>query len=118
MAKKAREGADDSAPAGKMSDMEAVRRAMNELGFDTMTQELHNHILGRYGKDLNNNKISAYKSNLRRKAGMSKPRGKRTRARAASSNSAALRMEDIHAIKELVDRLGADRVRELIGVFH
>ena len=117
MAKKAKDGVDESAPSGAMSDMEAVRRAMNELGYDTETQELHNHILARYGKDLNNNKISAYKSNLRRKAGVAKTRGGRGAGRGAASNAAALRVEDVQTIKELVGRLGLDRVRELIDVF-
>ena len=116
MARKAKDGADDSA-GGKMSDMEAVRRAMNELGYDTPTQQLHDHIQSQFGKNLNNNKISAYKSNLRRKAGMSRPR-KGGRTRAAAAPATTLRVEDVQTIKELVGRLGGSRVRELIDVFH
>jgi hypothetical protein len=116
MANKAKDGAEGGVTATKkLSDMEAVRRSMNELGYDTETQKLHEHILSRYGKNLNNNKISAYKSGLRRKAGMTKSRGK---GRHAAVHVSALRIEDVQSIKELVSRLGAGRVRELIDVLH
>ena len=102
--------------AEKVSDMERVRRAVNELGLDATTQQVHDQIL-KEGKDVDKNKISAYKSIIRRQAGVTKPRGRHGR-RTAPMKATALRVEDVHAIKELVGRLGADKVRELIGVFH
>jgi hypothetical protein len=100
-----------------ISDMEAVRRAIRELGYDAKTQEVHDHILKANGRNLNNNKISAYKSTLRRQAGLARPRSGRGGGRAAA-HASVLRVEDVQAVKELVGRLGAAKVRELIDVFH
>ncbi len=104
-----------TANSGKISAMEAVRRTVRKLGYDVKTQTAKEHILEESGQDLTNNKISAYKSNLRRDAGL-------TRTRGAQSNGAAggapIQVEDIQVVKELVGRLGANRVRELIAVFH
>jgi hypothetical protein len=104
--------------AEKVSDMERVRRAVNDLGLDATTQQVHDHIKQHDGKDVDKNKISAYKSILRRQAGVTKSRHGRRGGRPASAKPSALRVEDVHVIKELVGRLGADKVRELIGVFH
>jgi hypothetical protein len=108
---KAKEGT-----AETISDMEAVRRAIRQLGYDAKTQDLHDHILKANGRDLINNKISAYKSTLRRQAGLGKARASHSTGRTAASAS-ALRVEDVQTVKALVDRLGAAKVRELIDVF-
>jgi len=114
---KASDGAEETtADSGKkISAMEAVRRTVKKLGYDVKTQKAKEHILKEFGQDLTNNKISAYKSTIRRDAGL-------TRTRGANSNeargSSALQVEDIQAVKELVGRLGANKVRELIAVFH
>ena len=115
MAKAKKDGA---ASSGKISGMEAVRRTVGKLGYDAKTQDVHDHIVTDYGMELSNNKISAYKSNIRREAGLTRLRGKKSAGRPSSSSVSTLRMEDIHAVKELVSRLGAPKVRELIEVFH
>jgi hypothetical protein len=102
----------------KVSDMARVRLAVGELGLEATTQQVHDHIKEKHGKDVDKNKISAYKSIIRRQAGVTKPRGGRRGGRPAVMKATALRVEDVHTIKELVGRLGADKVRELIGVFH
>jgi hypothetical protein len=106
-------------PGKKISGMEAVRRTVTKLGYDVKTQTAKEHILKEFGQDLTNNKISAYKSTIRRDAGLTKTRGVHSNgARASSEGGSALQVEDIQAIKELVGRLGAGKVRELIAVFH
>jgi len=119
MARKAKDGGDGSAEnEGKLTQREMVKRALKELGYDAKTQAIHEHIRDRFKRTLTNNIISSYKSNLRREAGVAKGRGGRPPGRAASAHNAALDVRDVLAIKELVGRLGANRVRELIDVFH
>jgi hypothetical protein len=104
---------------GKISAMEAVRRTVRKLGYDVKTQAAKEYILKEFGKDLPNNKISAYKSNLRHAAGLTKARGPHSNgARAGARGGAALQVEDIQVVKELVGRLGAGKVRDLIAIFH
>ena len=59
----------------KYPAMEAVRRTVKKLGYDVKTQTAKDYILKEFGKDLTNNKISAYKSNIRREAGLTRTRG-------------------------------------------
>jgi hypothetical protein len=117
---KSSDGAEQSAAnPGKVSGMEAVRRTVKKLGYDVKTQTAKEYILKEFGQDLTNNKISAYKSTLRRDAGLTRTRGAHSNSsRGGSAGSSALQVEDIQVVKELVGRLGAGRVRELIAVFH
>ena len=108
-----------TAHEGKISAMEAVRRTVKKLGYDVKTQAAKDYILKEFGKDLTNNKISAYKSNLRAAAGLTRTRGSHSNgARAGATGGAAIQVEDVQVVKELVGRLGAGRVRDLIAVFH
>jgi hypothetical protein len=117
---KSSDGSEESTPeSGKISGMEAVRRTVKKLGYDVKTQTAKDHILKEFGQNLTNNKISAYKSTIRRDAGLTKTRGAHSNgARGGSAGGSALQVEDIQVVKELVGRLGANRVRELIAVFH
>ena len=104
---------------GKISGMEAVRRTLKKLGYDVKTQTAKDHIFKEYGQNLTNNKVSAYKSNIRREHGLTKTRGAHSNGtRGGSSAGAALQVEDIQTVKDLVGRLGANKVRELIAIFH
>jgi hypothetical protein len=104
--------------SGKISGMKAVRQTLETLGYDIKTQAAKDHIQKEFGLDLSNNKISAYKSKLRSDAGLTRPRGGRANGARGGAAGAALQVEDIQVVKELVGRLGANRVRELIAVFH
>jgi hypothetical protein len=117
---KSSDGAEETTEnPGKISGMEAVRRTVRKLGYDVKTQKAKEHILKEFGQDLTNNKISAYKSNLRREAGLTRTRGAHSNgASGGSAGKSALQVEDIQVVKELVGRLGAGRVSELIAVFH
>jgi hypothetical protein len=117
---KSNDGAEGTtANPGKISGMEAVRRTVRKLGYDVKTQTVKDHILKEFGQDLTNNKISAYKSTIRRDAGLTRTRGAHSNgASGGSAANSALQVEDIQVVKELVARLGAGRVRELIAVFH
>ena len=102
---------------GTISGMEAVRRTVKKLGYDAKTQDVHDNIVADFKMELTNNKISAYKSTIRREAGLTRTRAGKTADHAAST-SVSLRIEDVQSVKDLVGRLGVKKVRELIEVFH
>src|SRR5947209_1533977 len=108
---KAKGDANESAGSTPRSGMEAVRWAVDELGYDAATQKVYDHIVEKWGMELNKNKISAYKSKIRSDAGLTKPRGSHSGGRRAAPPVAPIELEDIQRVKELVGRLGADRVR-------
>jgi hypothetical protein len=58
--------------------MEAVRRAMNSLGFDASPLEIQKFVKDNYAQDMHANMVSSYKSTLRNKAGI---KGRRRRKR-------------------------------------
>jgi hypothetical protein len=95
--------------------MDAVRMAMRALGHDAATQALHDHIQREFGQNIHNNKISAYKSSLRKQAGFKSTRG-RGGSRPEKADASRIGMDDIKAVKQLAARIGADRLRELIDV--
>jgi hypothetical protein len=95
--------------------MSAVRESLKELGYDAETQKLHDHILSKYGMDIENNKISSYKSTIRKQAGIKSTRGRKAGGRPAAA-PAGIGVEDIRAVKELASRLGPHRLRDLIDV--
>ncbi len=114
---KAKDGAEGSAGGHPRTKREAVKMGLMELGLEAKPPALHDHILKTWGMDISNNHISSYKSGLKQELGGGKHHGRRP-GRPPAPRDAALQVKDIQTIKELVNRLGADRVRELIGVFH
>ena len=116
MAKKARAAGNGTGEGNQpKSSMGAVRMAMRALGHDVATQALHDHIQSEYGLNIHNNKISAYKSSIRKQAGLKSTRGRGT-SRPAKADVSRINMDDIRAVKQLADRIGAARLRELIDV--
>lgn len=87
---------------------EAVERALAELGRDAQPLAIQQHIKERYGLDMERSHISNYKTNLlkQRRTTARKPGG-----RAAAANGFSL--DEIRAVKEIVDRIGAEKVRQL-----
>ncbi|MBI1916883.1 MAG: hypothetical protein HYS12_19420 [Planctomycetes bacterium] len=131
MADKANTQAGTAAPKKRMTKMEAVRRAMRELGKDAQPSKMQGFIKERFGIDMTPNHISACKGEIRRKkAGKAKSAGKKTpspkppakgkgTAQAPASRAAgtaALSIPDIEAIKTLVRRVGADQLRALVDL--
>jgi hypothetical protein len=100
---------------GSVTQMSAVRDSLKELGYDAETQKLHDHILSKYGMEIENNKISSYKSTIRKQAGVPSARGRKGGRRVAVA-AAGIGVEDIRAVKELASRLGPHRLRDLIDV--
>jgi hypothetical protein len=106
--------------------MEAVRQAMNVLGYEASPAAIQQHIKDNFGVEMNTNMISSYKSTIREKAGMASQRRKKKRGRprkvatAASAAAApapahdAVPWRDIRTIKDLAARLGKKGLRDLV----
>jgi hypothetical protein len=133
--------------AEKISKMEAVRRAMAELGNDATPTPLQAHVKDKYGLDMTKEHVSVYKRDILRKLGVKpkqpaakKAARQKSAARKAGPKKAApkpavqpaavstsparssgkaggIPLEDILAVKELVGRLGARPLHTLIDAF-
>ena len=114
----------DQAADPKSNKMEAVRQAMNSLGYDASPSEIQRHIKDNFGVDMSANMISSYKSTLRSKAGLVGRRKKRGRPRkvaagatsvaAPVSSHDAVLWKDIRTIKDIAGRMGKKGLRDLV----
>jgi hypothetical protein len=109
----------------RTNKMEAVRQAMEALGYDAQPQAIQTHIKDNYGVDIGTNMISSYKSSLRKKAGLKGRRKKRGRpkksetvaaAPAAPSFHDAVPWKDLRTIKDIAGRIGKKGLRELVDL--
>jgi hypothetical protein len=89
----------------KPSQMGMVRTALQEMPGDPKPLEMQAFIKSKYGVELPANIISNYKSQIKRKNGTA-GRGRR----------GGLQVEDIEAIRGLVQRLGSDQVKRIAEV--
>jgi hypothetical protein len=98
-----------------MSKTEMVSRALDTLGFDAKPLELKEHIRKEFGTDMDPQHISNYKSNLKKTRSKPGPK-KRTGPTAAGTTPSGFSLADIQAVKEVADRIGADKVKQLAEV--
>ena len=96
-----------------ISKMEAVRRALDRLGADAKPLKMKPYIQKKFGINMNANMISSYKSSVNKKEA-SQSRLSRRPGRTAASD---FTLEDIQAVKQLTERMGAETVRELADLF-
>jgi len=99
----------------------AVKQALTDLGNDAMPVQIREHIRKKFGLVMDTNLISNYKSTLKREAGKKaaapQPKGRSVASPAKKIGAAGgISLDDIRAVKQLVARLGADRLRELAEV--
>jgi hypothetical protein len=103
------EPAEGAAP----TKMEAVRQALEELGEKAKPPQIQTFIWENFGITMPPNHISSYKSSLLKK--MKGGRGRGRRGRPAEGQPAdGLTIRDLRVIKEISDRLGAQRFREVV----
>jgi hypothetical protein len=103
----------------KLSKMEAVRRVLKEHGKDTMPLDIQTHLKKQYSIMMDAGVISNYKSTILKKwKKPDRPKAQQAwTAKTAPVNVAdEITIGDIEAVKKLVDRMGADKVRELAQV--
>jgi hypothetical protein len=118
MAEKGSEGGATTQPAAGLPKMaagasetitkkEAVRRSLAKLGKNAQPVEIQKDIKDRFGIDMTTGHISTTKGELRRGAKGKKKGGTKQAA-------PAIPLEDILAVRSLVDRLGAAPLKTLI----
>jgi hypothetical protein len=109
-----------------LTKREAVRRALADLGPDATPTQMQGHIREKFGIEITTNHISTEKGNLRKKKGVSKRPGAKPAAQVAAARTVgpeklaaappAIGMEDIEAVKGLLERVGATSLKKLIDV--
>jgi hypothetical protein len=113
--KKSADAANGSIP----SKTDVVKQALAELGSTAKPKELQRYISENFKLDLSTNLISNYKSTFKKDRGRKKGgrgKGGRPAATASKPMASGISLEDIRAVKQLADRIGADKVRELASV--
>ena len=118
-----------SAEQPPKNKMDAVRRAMGTLGRNAKPAAIRDHAKNQFGMDLSADLISTYKGEInRKKKGKSKKKGaKKSQAPTAAaapakqaprsparSAGAAISLEDMRLVKDLVARVGVDSLKGVI----
>lgn len=112
----------EQAAKPSVSKMEAVRQAMAEHGLDVMPSQILEFVKTKFGVTMSPSMVSNYKSTLSKKmaaksAVLRRPRVARAATAANGSTSpSTISMEDLTELRRLVDRLGADRIKELTRI--
>jgi hypothetical protein len=104
------------ANGGKLTKMEGVRRALAELGgYDASPKDIQSFLKSRFGINMDTAMISNYKSALKgasKSSMIRKPVGRP----AGSTSARDITLDDVRVVKDVVDKLGADKVRQLAAV--
>ena len=110
----------------RTNKMEAVRRAMDSLGYDGSPLEIQKFVKENFEVDMSANMISSYKSTLRNKAGLGSERKKRGRPKKTDGVPMveakphvvtfhdAVPWKDLRSIKDIAARIGKKSLRELV----
>ena len=100
----------------KITKKEAVRRSLARLGEDAMPADIQKDIRERFEIEMGTGHISTTKGELRREAAQKVATPGATEEPATDAKRALVQMEDILALRGLLDRVGADRLKTLIDV--
>jgi hypothetical protein len=114
------------ASGAPLTKMDAVRRALKDLGRDAKPTQLQGHIKKKYGIDMTTDHISTSKGEILRKEAANakapaRPAAAVTKAPAAPAVAASkagigISLEDIETVKALVGRVGAADLKTLIDL--
>jgi hypothetical protein len=110
----------------RVSKMDLVRQALATLGNDASGSEIAKHLKEQANVEMSANMASNYKSTILKKQGQSprRKKGKRGRpagteaAPATRSSSEDISLKDIRALRDMSQRLGRSRLRELVELLH
>lgn len=110
-------------PRGKKKStnkMDAMRQALDELGKNAMPKAIQSLVKQKHGIDMSTTLISNYKHHLlggKRKGKRGRKPGPKPAAGAAvgagRTGPSKITLEDIQAVKKLVDQMGAEKVQQL-----
>jgi hypothetical protein len=103
--------------------MEGVRRAIAALGgYDASPKDLQRYLKSEFGINMDTSMISNYKSALKgasKSSMIRRPVGRPATAAPATAvavSASDISLADVRAVKEVVDKVGADKVRKLAEV--
>src|SRR6516162_3924379 len=120
MAKAAKQTpAGDGQPFEKLTNKaEAMRRALAKLGNQALPAEIQDFVKTHFGVEMTTKVISVYKSKLVKKKGKPgrKPKvvGETAEAAPKAVTHGGVTFKDLRTVKEISDRLGPARMRELV----
>jgi hypothetical protein len=130
----ARSKANGDSGEGKVNKMELVRQALATLGNTAMPGEIADHIKDSTGGkvEMSTNMVSNYKSSILKKKGQSPRRKGRRRGRPAAVapttevqttvhsglGADGVPWKDLRSIRDMAQRLGLSRLRELVELLH
>ena len=108
-------------PAEQITKMDAMRKAVAELGFDATTKAYQRLIKSQFGHDMNANNISSYKSSVkketaRKSALIPTPAVEPAPVATPTASAAGFSLDEISAVKELADKIGTAKVKQLVEV--
>jgi hypothetical protein len=101
-----------------VNKMDLIREALGTLGKNAMPLDIQKSVKDKHGIELSTSLISNYKSYLQSK-GKRKKAGRKPGPKPAAATKAkvgGISMADIHAVKSLVDSMGAGKVADLAKV--
>ncbi len=108
----------------RVNKMDCVRKALSTLGHDALPKAIAKHLVKKHGLEMSLKMISTYKSKLLKEMGESAsphpsaPTAPVPAARTKPTVGGSIQLDEIRAVKELADRIGVARVRDLMGVLY
>jgi hypothetical protein len=110
----------------KITKMEAVRRALAELGRDAKPIQMQGWVKEKLGIEMSADHVSVCKGTILRKAGGKRKVAAATQPSAATNEEpqvhrapaprGGISLDDIEAVKGLVGRIGPDSLKKLVDV--
>jgi hypothetical protein len=114
--KQAAEARGQATSAAETNKMEAVRRALGRLGNEAKPKEIQSFLETNFGIEMETSLISNYKSTLSRKAASQSALIQKPAAAPQLAGPGVFSVEEIQAVKDVVEQLGADRVQQLAEI--
>jgi hypothetical protein len=112
-----------TAPAGNgqvqeklTNKAEAIRRALAKLGKKAMPAEIQAYIRVNFGVEMATKVISVYKSKLTKKKSKPKEDGAVSEPTLQRAMHEAVSFKDLRTVKEISNRLGPARMREIVAL--
>ena len=104
-------------PQPYLSKMEAMRRALDQLGDAASPQQIQDWVAHELKMHIPKNMVSSYKSAiLRKNAGISAFMRPRPAVTTGNSLGGGISIADVQIIKDLTSRIGAAKIHELVDV--
>jgi hypothetical protein len=121
----AAKGAPEASNGKPKNKMEAVRRVLTESGNDTKPLDIQDQLRKNFKIKMDTATISTYKGTILRQGArktLGRPKGRKlgrpvgSHTSAKPSTSSSITIEDVKAVKDLAERIGVEKLRQLADV--